>query len=51
VIRRLGLGAAGHPGAAIVKSVASIAATELGWDEAAVAAEIAEVDRFYVIAD
>ena len=51
VIRRLGLGAAGHPGAPIVKSVAAIAASELGWDEAAVAAEIADVDRFYVIAD
>ncbi len=47
VIRRLGVGAAGHPGEAAVRSAAGIAASELGWDPSAVSAEIAEVERFY----
>lgn len=49
VIRRLGLGAAGHPGHAILHEAASVAATELGWSESATRSEIAEVDRFYEI--
>jgi glycerol-3-phosphate dehydrogenase len=51
VIRRLGLGAAGHPGPATLQSAASVAASELGWDASAIAAEITEVDRFYRISD
>jgi glycerol-3-phosphate dehydrogenase len=51
VIRRLGLGAAGHPGAAIVRAAATVAASELGWDASRVADEIAQVDRFYEIGD
>ena len=47
VIRRLGLGAAGHPGPAVVRSAALVAASELGWDPSSVSAEIADVDRFY----
>ena len=47
VIRRLALGAAGHPGAATVRAAADIAAAELRWDPARVATEIAEVNRFY----
>lgn len=49
VIRRLGLGAGGHPGAAVLRSAAAVAASELGWDADRVRAEIAEVDRFYEI--
>ena len=49
VIRRLGLGAAGHPGDAILRSAASVAAAELGWNESSARAEIAEVERFYAI--
>jgi glycerol-3-phosphate dehydrogenase len=49
VIRRLGLGAAGHPGDAVVRAAASVAASELDWDRATVDAEIAAVDRFYQV--
>jgi glycerol-3-phosphate dehydrogenase len=48
VIRRLGLGDAGHPGAPLVGAAASIAASELGWDAGRTRAEIDEVDRFYL---
>jgi glycerol-3-phosphate dehydrogenase len=51
VIRRLGLGAAGHPGPEVLAAAAAVAAAELGWDDAALRAEIAEVDRFYAIPD
>ena len=49
VIRRTGLGAAGHPGAEIVKSCARLAARELGWDAARMSEEMAAVDAFYTI--
>ena len=49
VIRRLGLGAAGHPGSAVVHAAAAIAAGELGWCETELQQEIAAVDRFYDI--
>jgi glycerol-3-phosphate dehydrogenase len=49
VIRRSGLGAAGHPGAAAVAECARIAAAELRWDPARTADEIAAVDSFYEI--
>jgi glycerol-3-phosphate dehydrogenase len=48
VIRRLGIGDAGHPGAPLVGAAASIAASELGWDAGRTRAEIDEVDRFYL---
>jgi glycerol-3-phosphate dehydrogenase len=51
VIRRTGLGAAGHPGAAAVTACARVAAAELGWDAATVADEISEVNRFYEISE
>ena len=47
VIRRTELGAMGHPGVDMVRAMAAIAAEELGWDAAAMASEIAAVDRFY----
>lgn len=47
VIRRTELGAAGHPGAALVESAARIAGEELGWDDQRRAQEIAEVAGFY----
>jgi glycerol-3-phosphate dehydrogenase len=49
VVRRTGLGAAGHPGADAVAACARIAAGELGWTAAQEAAEIAGVDRVYEI--
>jgi glycerol-3-phosphate dehydrogenase len=51
VIRRTGLGNAGHPGAAAVRACAEIAARELDWDQEHVVEEIAGVDRFYSIGD
>jgi len=51
VIRRTGLGAAGHPGEEAVRACARIAAAELAWDAARTADEIAAVNQFYSIAD
>jgi glycerol-3-phosphate dehydrogenase len=51
VIRRTGLGNAGHPGAEAVEAAARIAAAELGWSPDRTAEEIAAVDRFYAIGD
>jgi len=47
VIRRTGLGAAGHPGQAVVSACAAIMARELGWSAERVSDEMAGVDRFY----
>ena len=47
VIRRSELGAAGHPGEAIVHAAAAIAADELNWDGDRRHREIAAVDAFY----
>lgn len=49
VIRRTGLGDQGHPGADAIASCARLAALELGWDDARVAQEVADVERFYAI--
>lgn len=49
VVRRTGLGAAGHPGREAIDRCAEIAAGELGWDPARTAAEIAAVERVYAI--
>jgi glycerol-3-phosphate dehydrogenase len=47
VLRRTALGAAGHPGAEVLSGAASVAARELGWDEARRAREIAAVEAVY----
>jgi glycerol-3-phosphate dehydrogenase len=47
VIRRLALGAAGHPGAEILRAAAQVAAAELRWDAARLHDEIAAVEGFY----
>jgi glycerol-3-phosphate dehydrogenase len=47
VVRRLGLGDAGHPGVAAVRAAAAIAARELSWDQARMETEIVAVDRLY----
>jgi glycerol-3-phosphate dehydrogenase len=47
VVRRLGLGAAGHPGAAALSTCARIAAAELGWSEGKTAQEMAAVEDIY----
>lgn len=49
VIRRTGIGDAGHPGADAIRGCAVLAAEELGWDDARVREEIAAVEQFYVI--
>ena len=49
VVRRTGLGAAGHPGDAVVRACAAIVQQELGWDAERVRQEIDAVDRFYAI--
>ncbi len=49
VIRRTGLGAAGHPGAAIVGGIAAVAASELGWSPDRMREEISAVDEFYAL--
>ncbi len=49
VLRRSGLGAAGHPGRDAVAACAAIAATELGWDENRALQEIRNVDAFYEV--
>lgn len=45
VFRRTELGSAGDPGEAALSAAAALVARELGWDEARVASELAEVRR------
>ena len=47
VIRRTGIGSAGHPGSAMLAAVAGIAAEEFGWNADRRDREIAAVDAFY----
>lgn len=47
VVRRMGLGAAGHPGAGVLVQCANIAGAELAWTEAQKAQEIAAVEELY----
>ena len=47
VIRRTGLGAMEHPGEAVVRAAAEIAAAELGWSEARIEEEMRAVSDFY----
>jgi glycerol-3-phosphate dehydrogenase len=49
VIRRTGLGAAGHPGREAVAACATLAASQLGWNEQRVNDEISAVEAFYAI--
>jgi glycerol-3-phosphate dehydrogenase len=49
ILRRTGLGNAGHPGDDAITSAARIAAAELQWDADRTAEEIAAVQRFYAI--
>jgi glycerol-3-phosphate dehydrogenase len=51
LIRRTGLGNAGHPGAQAVDAMARTAAAQLGWSAEQTAEEIAAVDRFYAIGE
>jgi glycerol-3-phosphate dehydrogenase len=45
VFRRTGLGSAGDPGGQALETAARIGARELGWDEAKMRDELAEVRR------
>jgi len=47
IVRRLGLGAAGHPGKEVLEACASVAARELGWSDEQRADEIAAVEEIY----
>ncbi len=47
VVRRLPLGAAGHPGDGVVAACGAIMAAALGWDAGRLAAEIEAVRDFY----
>jgi glycerol-3-phosphate dehydrogenase len=49
VIRRSGLGAAGHPGHDAVLACARIAAEAHGWDQAKMQEEIQDIDTFYAM--
>ncbi|MEO7276291.1 MAG: FAD-dependent oxidoreductase [Vicinamibacterales bacterium] len=49
LMRRTALGAAGHPGRAVVEACAAIAGRELGWDAARIADEIRALDDVYRI--
>ena len=49
VLRRTGIGAAGHPGADLLGACARVAARELGWDGATVSAEVSAVEQAYVV--
>ena len=47
VVRRTGLGAAGHPGRDVANACAWLTAHELGWDAARVVAELHDLRAFY----
>ncbi|MEX2248494.1 MAG: glycerol-3-phosphate dehydrogenase C-terminal domain-containing protein, partial [Parvibaculum sp.] len=47
VFRRTGLGTLGHPGPDVISRAAELMARELGWDETALAGEIAETTRAF----
>jgi glycerol-3-phosphate dehydrogenase len=49
VVRRTGLGAAGHPGSDALAACARIAAAELGWDTTRETSEIAAVEQLYEV--
>src|SRR5690606_26562695 len=47
ILRRTGLGSAGHPGAETLHFAAQVMARELGWTEAHMLQQIAEVEAAY----
>ncbi len=47
VVRRTGLGVAGHPGQAAVRASLAMLARDLGWDAARQAEEVSGLARFY----
>lgn len=47
IFRRTGLGAAGHPGAAVLARCAEVMAGELGWDQARLAQEIEDTEAVF----
>ncbi|MCE9651162.1 MAG: glycerol-3-phosphate dehydrogenase/oxidase [Parvibaculum sp.] len=47
LFRRTGLGTLGHPGVAVVNRVVELMARELGWDETAMANEMADAHRLF----
>jgi len=47
VVRRMGVGAPGHPGADVLSASAQIASAELGWSEEQQAREISAVEEIY----
>ena len=47
IVRRMGLGATGHPGQDVLAACASAAARELGWSEDQKGEEIAAVEEIY----
>jgi glycerol-3-phosphate dehydrogenase len=47
VVRRIGLGAAGHPGRAILAACGRVAASELGWSAERIAEETGAVEAIY----
>src|SRR5262249_25146436 len=49
VIRRTGLGAAGHPGSDAIERCGGIAAAELGWDRTRLSEEVEAVELFYTL--
>jgi glycerol-3-phosphate dehydrogenase len=49
VLRRTGLGAAGHPGVGAIVGCARVAAGELGWSADRQREEVADVERAYAI--
>jgi len=49
IVRRLAIGATGHPGTDVLDACATAAAKELGWSEEQKAEEVAAVERLYTI--
>jgi glycerol-3-phosphate dehydrogenase len=47
ILRRTTVGAAGHPGKALLDAAAALVARELGWSAERISAEIAAVERVY----
>ena len=47
IFRRTGLGTLGHPGVPVIKQVAELMRSELGWDETALANEISGTVRLF----
>jgi hypothetical protein len=48
VFRRLGVGGTGHPGARMIRRLATVAAAELAWSPARVHSEIDSLSAYFV---